>query len=84
MDYRKLHSENPDDRKLENYKPFFRRALYTVGLLLRHFDLDKETVRCGLPVSICNIANISTKKFLITITKDSNETMSCFKFNIFR
>ena len=51
VDYKKLHAENPNDAKLENFKPFFRRALYTVGLLLRHFDLDKEQVRCGLPVS---------------------------------
>lgn len=52
IDYKKLHEENANDSKLERNKPFFRRALYTVGLLLRHFDLSKEEVRCGLQVGM--------------------------------
>lgn len=52
LDYKKLHSENSENPKLESYKPFFRRALYTVGLLLRHFDMKKDEVRCGLPEDV--------------------------------
>ncbi|XP_066990577.1 nipped-B-like protein isoform X1 [Macrobrachium rosenbergii] len=52
VDYKKLNEENPQNPKLECYKPFFRRALYTIGLLLKHFDLKSDEVRCGLPVDI--------------------------------
>ncbi|CAL4060266.1 unnamed protein product, partial [Meganyctiphanes norvegica] len=52
LDYKKLHQEFSGNPKLESYKPFFRRALYTVGLLLRHFDMKREDVRCGLPEDI--------------------------------
>ncbi|KAK4306344.1 hypothetical protein Pmani_021828 [Petrolisthes manimaculis] len=48
VDYKKLKEENPGSPKLESKKPLFRRALYTIGLLLKHFDLKDETVRCGL------------------------------------
>ncbi|XP_042215621.1 nipped-B-like protein isoform X2 [Homarus americanus] len=48
VDYKKLNEENPDNPKLETLKPLFRRALYTIGLLLKHFDLKDERVRCGL------------------------------------
>lgn len=51
VDYKKLKEENPGSPKLESNKPLFRRALYTIGLLLKHFDLKDETVRCGLEVS---------------------------------
>ncbi|XP_042884604.1 nipped-B-like protein isoform X2 [Penaeus japonicus] len=51
-DYKRLNEENPDNPRLENYKPFFRRALYTIGLLLKHFDLKNQVVRCGLPDNI--------------------------------
>lgn len=50
VDYKKLKEENPGSPKLETNKPLFRRALYTIGLLLKHFDLKDETVRCGLQV----------------------------------
>lgn len=52
VDYKKLHLENSKNPRLESCKPFFRRALYTVGLLLRHFDFNNETVRCGLAETI--------------------------------
>ncbi|KAK7086913.1 hypothetical protein SK128_008836 [Halocaridina rubra] len=51
-EYKKLNEDNPQNPKLETCKPFFRRALYTIGLLLKHFDLKSEEVRCGLPADI--------------------------------
>lgn len=51
VDYKKYSEDNPQCPKLETHKPLFRRSLYTIGLLLKHFDLKDETVRCGLPVS---------------------------------
>lgn len=32
-------------------RPYFRRALFIVGLLLRYFDFTESTVIEGLPVS---------------------------------
>ena len=52
VEYKKYYMENSQNPKLESCKPFFRRALYTVGLLLRHFDFNNEEVRCGLPDTI--------------------------------
>lgn len=51
VDYKRYSEENPQCPKLETRKPLFRRSLYTIGLLLKHFNLKDETVRCGLPVS---------------------------------
>ena len=51
-EYKALHEKNPDNPRLVQHRPFFRRALFTVGLLLRHFDFTNEEVRCGLPDSI--------------------------------
>lgn len=51
-DYKNAYQLNPDNPNLIRARPFFRRALYTVGLLLRHFDfMDKDVIQ-GLPVSI--------------------------------
>ena len=52
VEYKKYYIENNSNPRLEATKPFFRRALYTVGLLLRHFDFNNEEVRCGLPETI--------------------------------
>ena len=43
-EYKGLHERNPDNPKLIQHRPFFRRALFTVGLLLRHFDFTHEEV----------------------------------------
>lgn len=51
VDYKRYSEENPQCPKLETRKPLFRRSLYTIGLLLKHFNLKDETVRCGLQVS---------------------------------
>ncbi|KAK8753828.1 hypothetical protein OTU49_001786 [Cherax quadricarinatus] len=48
VDYKRLNEDNPNNSKLETLKPLFRRALYTIGLLLKNFDLKDEKVRCGL------------------------------------
>ena len=37
-------------------RPFFRRALFTVGLLLRHFDFTDKDVIQGLEVSMFVVA----------------------------
>ena len=48
--FRAAHRLNPDDPRLGPNLPQFRRAMFTVGLLLKHFDFDKEELHRGLPV----------------------------------
>ncbi|XP_046458023.1 LOW QUALITY PROTEIN: nipped-B-like protein A [Daphnia pulex] len=50
-EYKLMHERDPDNPRLVQHRPFFRRALFTVGLLLRHFDFTDEEVRYGLPDS---------------------------------
>jgi cohesin loading factor subunit SCC2 len=47
-----VHEENTSDTRLDAGLPKFRRAMFTVGLLLRHFDFSKEELYSGLAVSI--------------------------------
>ena len=35
--------------QLESIRPYCKRALFTVGLLMRHFDFTDKDVRDGLP-----------------------------------
>ncbi|XP_037089457.1 nipped-B-like protein [Pollicipes pollicipes] len=46
--YKLMHEQQPNNPTLEKHKPYFRRALFTVGLLLRYFDFGDEQVRKGL------------------------------------
>ncbi|XP_037089456.1 nipped-B-like protein B [Pollicipes pollicipes] len=48
--YKLMHEQQPNNPTLEKHKPYFRRALFTVGLLLRYFDFGDEQVRKGLNV----------------------------------
>nr|CAD7424434.1 unnamed protein product [Timema monikensis] len=51
-DYKKIYEKEPENPMLVKCRPFFRRALFTVGLLLRHFDfMDKDVIN-GLPEDI--------------------------------
>lgn len=51
-DYKSLYERDPANPALLRNRPFFRRALFTVGLLLRHFNFtDKEVIE-GLPDNI--------------------------------
>ncbi|XP_014208560.1 nipped-B-like protein [Copidosoma floridanum] len=50
--YKSYYEQNPDNPLLQKFKPFFRRALFTVGLLLRHFDFTDLQVIDGLPENI--------------------------------
>ncbi|XP_063234204.1 nipped-B-like protein isoform X2 [Bacillus rossius redtenbacheri] len=51
-DYKKIYMNEPAHPWLVKCRPFFRRALFTVGLLLRHFDfMDKDVIK-GLPKDI--------------------------------
>jgi len=43
-EYKLMHERDPENPKLLQHRPFFRRALFTVGLLLRHFDFTNEEV----------------------------------------
>lgn len=43
-EYKLMHERDPDNPRLIQHRPFFRRALFTVGLLLRHFDFTDEEV----------------------------------------
>lgn len=51
-EYKAFYEKNPANPVLIKNRPFFRRALFTVGLLLRHFNFtDKEVIE-GLPDNI--------------------------------
>ena len=49
--FQHVHQQNPDDPRLSDSLPKFRRAMFTVGLLVRHFDFSKQQLYEGLPVS---------------------------------
>ncbi len=50
--YRTVYEENPKDPRLAGKTMHsFRRAMYTVSLLLKHFDFTQEELYSGLPVS---------------------------------
>lgn len=51
LKYKDLLASDPDNPMLIRYKPLFRRALFTVGLLLRHFDFTDKEVIAELAVS---------------------------------
>jgi len=46
--FKKVHEKDPADPRLGKATPFFRRSLFTVGLLLRHFDFTLEELYTGL------------------------------------
>ena len=46
--YKKAHENDPRDIRLQKNAPMFRRSLFTVGLLLRHFDFMLEELYAGL------------------------------------
>ncbi|CAG0895763.1 unnamed protein product, partial [Darwinula stevensoni] len=48
--YKSSQEQNPGDNRLS--RNMFFRSLYTVGLLMRHFDYRDPNVRCGLPDGI--------------------------------
>ncbi|KAF4533148.1 hypothetical protein B566_EDAN001690 [Ephemera danica] len=52
--YKQLHQKDPNDQRLKQYRAYFRRALFTVGLLMRHFDFNSSEVNEGLPPDIKN------------------------------
>lgn len=47
-----------------NKRPQFRRSLFTVGLLLKHFDFTDPKVIEGLPVSIECLYILLLNKFI--------------------
>ena len=49
--FKKVHEKDPADPRLAKATPLFRRSLFTVGLLLRHFDFTQEDLYTGLGVS---------------------------------
>ncbi|XP_046612263.1 nipped-B-like protein [Neodiprion virginianus] len=51
-DYKSLYEKNRTNPILQKNRPFFRRALFTVGLLLRHFNFTDKEVTEGLPENI--------------------------------
>jgi cohesin loading factor subunit SCC2 len=48
VSYKKVHEKDVEDARLAKATPFFRRSLFTVGLLLRHFDFGLEELYAGL------------------------------------
>lgn len=51
-EYKSFYEKDPTNPMLLKYRPFFRRALFTVGLLLRHFNFTDSEVIDGLPENI--------------------------------
>ncbi|XP_049783352.1 nipped-B-like protein [Schistocerca cancellata] len=51
-DFQQYCLHDPSNPLLVRCRPFFRRALFTVGLLLRHFDFTDKDVIQGLPVNV--------------------------------
>lgn len=51
-DYKSFYEKDPTNPMLLKYRPFFRRALFTVGLLLRHFNFTDPEVIEGLADNI--------------------------------
>lgn len=58
--FHQVHQQNPNDPRLSESLPKFRRAMFTVGLLLRHFDFSKEEIYQGLPVIILFYSSFET------------------------
>ncbi|CAB3386176.1 Hypothetical predicted protein [Cloeon dipterum] len=50
--YKQLHLKDKNDPRLNQHKAYFKRALFTVGLLIRHFDFTLPEVNEGLPPDI--------------------------------
>ena len=50
--YRQVHEKDPEDPRLPESLPKFRRAMFTVGLLLRHFDFDNKELYHETQVSV--------------------------------
>ena len=48
--YRRAHEANKDNPQLARAQATLRRAMFTVSLLLRHFDFNDEAVYAGLRV----------------------------------
>lgn len=48
ISFKKVHEKDPTDPRLVKATPFFRRSLFTVGLLLRYFDFTMEELYTGL------------------------------------
>ena len=46
-----VHGKDSNDPRLAMNLPKFRRAMFTVGLLIRHFDFGKEEIYKDLTVS---------------------------------
>ncbi|XP_076382135.1 nipped-B cohesin loading factor isoform X1 [Megalopta genalis] len=51
-EYKSFYEKNPTNPMLLKYRPFVRRALFTVGLLLRHFNFTDPEVIEGLAENI--------------------------------
>ena len=51
LQYKRIHEKDAAHPKLPQATPFFRRSLFTVGLLLRYFDFSQEDLYTGLEVS---------------------------------
>lgn len=50
--YKAMYMKDPNHEYIAKWKPYFRRALFTVGLLLRYFDFTDPLVIEGLPENI--------------------------------
>ncbi|XP_076624009.1 nipped-B cohesin loading factor [Colletes latitarsis] len=51
-EYKSFYEKDPTNPMLLKYKPFVKRALFTVGLLLRHFNFTDPNVIEGLAENI--------------------------------
>jgi len=56
--YRNHYERNPKDPRLDQVTPKFRRSMFTVGLLLKHFDFSNPDVYSGLEVRKNNLIKL--------------------------
>ncbi|CAG0918991.1 unnamed protein product [Notodromas monacha] len=52
--FQRVHDANPEDPRLKLSYPYFRRAIFVVGLFMQFFDFRDQLVRCGLEDGVIN------------------------------
>ncbi|XP_068082252.1 nipped-B-like protein isoform X2 [Anabrus simplex] len=73
-EYKRLYEVDPTNPLLIKCRPYFRRSLFTVGLLLRHFDFTDKDVIKGLQ------ENVKDQVFetLVYFVQQPNEDMQTY------
>ncbi len=70
--FRQIYEEDDKDPRLPRSQPTFRRALFTVSLLLRHFDFSAEELHGGLPSGEDTVKEVFETVFFFMRHEDDN------------